>query len=195
MRAGCQRLADRAAATLCDQLGVPAALLDRMAALAGRLSDPPDLGWVTHDWRLRHLLWHDGRLTGLLDLEYAKPADSMIELANVLHDLMLNLPARPRQQAAAAILDAYQQQHAIVDAERLRFYLARQACNHACVKYWQGARDTRLQQELRLFRRYLDTTDPLTLLTAPAPAHQPASASSPRPTHWQRRGTADAPAA
>jgi Ser/Thr protein kinase RdoA (MazF antagonist) len=156
-----ERLCQRYRAILLD-LGFPRPLLEEVGRLVQTLADPLDYGWVTYDWRLRHLLWDEDEITGLLDLESAKPSDSLIELANFLHDVLLSAPASTRSLLCNAILSAYQGFHPLMQpntADRLVYYLIRQALSHAAIKSIQGIRGDRVRRELRLAESYLRARD------------------------------------
>ncbi len=162
------RVRQRYERTLVDELGVSAGLLVEMDHRARSLPDPPTLGWVTFDWRLRHLLWDGADITGLVDLEYVKPYDSTVELANLLHDLLVGLADERRMAFAHAMLSTYQGRLPDESAtdRALLFYMARQALNHAAVKHWQGVTDARPAAEVRLADVYLGANSVDDALTA-----------------------------
>jgi hypothetical protein len=157
LAASWDRIERRYASTLAHGLGVEPAVLRQMRKRAQSFSNPQDMGWVTFDWRLRHLLW-DGSLAGVLDFEYTKPFDSTIELANLLHDLVVSLEPEVRNPFAVALLATYKDlvvPSGCLDEPRLLFCMARQALSHAAVKHWQGVRDDRPTVEANLAQSYL----------------------------------------
>lgn len=175
-----QRIRERYEPTLIHELGIDPDDFATMGHRAAVLPDPTSLGWVTFDWRLRHLLWDGTTVTGLVDLEYTKPYDSAVELANLLHDLTIQLDPPHRQAFAQASRIAYEQAIAPDDRptdDRLLFWMARQAFSHAAVKHWQGVHDDRITQELRLTRHYLDaaSVDDVLHIPTPPPRSQPTS--------------------
>lgn len=159
MQASWQRIRRRYEQTLTQELGVQPKVLAAMDQRASQLPDPGTLGWVTFDWRLRHLLWDTTTITGLLDLEYVKPADSAVELANLLHDAAAHLDPGRYAAFGPAVRAAYEERIPAEEHpsdERLLFCMARQAFSHAAVKYWQGITDNRIADELSLAFAYLD---------------------------------------
>jgi phosphotransferase family enzyme len=158
LQASWQRIRERYEQTLTTELDVNPLQLDDMTRRSRSLPDPATLGWVTFDWRLRHLLWNGTTITGLLDLEYTKPYDSAVELANLLHDATSQLAPARRQAFTHAARSAYEAHIQPPDRppdDRLLFCMARQAFSHATVKHWQGVHDQRITNELHQAAHYL----------------------------------------
>lgn len=142
------------------RLGLPHSRFAEIECWIQGLEDPYDFGWVTFDWRLRHLLWDQGSITGLLDLEYTKPYDTLIDVANLCHDVIFHTPVPYARQLLNALLERYQQLRGPLTPsgrERLRYYLVRQALGHAHTKWMQGIRDARIARELRFACFYFDS--------------------------------------
>jgi len=121
-----------------------------------------DFGWTTFDWRMKHLFVQDNHLSGIIDLEFTKVFDVAVDLAILLHDIILNGPATIVQKAVAAVIQGYGGLSNYPEKfwDRVRFYMARQAIIHSTTMLGRGVDPYHLIGEADLAARYLSATFP-----------------------------------
>ncbi|MDX2972181.1 phosphotransferase family protein [Kribbella solani] len=140
---------------LMNDRNVPRWAFEVMASAASQLPDPQYLALITFDWRLRHLFVQDGVITGMIDVEYAKLGDPLLEVANFIHDVRIH-DLRSSADAADVLVQTIGSRGTDADGPSLLFYQARQAFAHAAIR--QRANDLEadaIQAEIDLGMRYV----------------------------------------
>ena len=143
---------------LRQNLRVPENVFRTLRDASLYLNDPLALSLVTFDWRLRHVFLKTGAICGVIDLEYGKPGDPLLEIANFLHDVRLNAPtyiASIESQVLAVAQDQYAHPQM---GQLLNFYGARQALSHAAIRHsMKDAPLAAIDAELALGLSYADS--------------------------------------
>lgn len=119
-------------------------------------TDPPnDLSLVTHDWCKRHLFLTGNEYRGIIDVEFAAPADRLIELSNFLHDLLISPTRGSRHIANTIWRDFGRSVHTVSNWEtRVIALMVRQAINLAVSKHFNGCREDVVLEQLAMGERY-----------------------------------------
>ncbi len=161
-----RRLDVRAGVEFRKTFWIPEDFIENRISDAETLGDPKKLYWVTHDWRLRHLLMDGCKISGLIDLEYARPNDFAAELANFFHDIVLHGGHNGRIFLRLIIKHLPQ----LTEANSTNFYLrvlqymSKQAIAHILAKMSEGIDPLKLTREAALSLRYASITNILDLI-------------------------------
>lgn len=129
---------------LTGPLCIHPATLRAIGSWASTLADGKHPCWVTTDWRLRHVLWSNDEISGLLDFEYAQVLDRSSELGYLLQDVVVHGCA-PTMAGALAAASGLSGDHA--ESERVRFFVVFRSLEHAAFKYMQNGPIERLARE------------------------------------------------
>lgn len=148
----CDKYRDYARGQLC----VPDSSFHAMESFVSAALNPPKLYMITHDWRSRHLIYKSSDVVGLLDVEYVDYGDPLLEVANFLHDVSLDI-GREWWEIAASLGERFQV--FVGDRDLLRtlyWYAARQAFSHAVIRHIAGdSQEVRIRSEIELGISYL----------------------------------------
>jgi len=136
-----------------EKLGITRALQQKWLTWAGQAGDPEKLSLITQDFRLRHLLYSDQRISGLVDFEYMKHNDIALEIGHCLHDLLL------LNTSASRRLFGFLWEKVIPDCspkERYRIYLymMKQGLGNIASKVKRGLKGELLTREIGLVTAY-----------------------------------------
>jgi aminoglycoside phosphotransferase len=110
---------------------------------------PRNLTWVTHDWCARHIFFDNYQFSGLIDLEFAAPADPLVELANFSHDLLMTRSSSAHRLVCIVWKKFQKSRYARKNWQKRTIVLMlRQALNLAASKYLNGCSIDTIQTQL-----------------------------------------------
>lgn len=142
---------------LRQELGVPECVFQDLSCAAASFEDPESLCLITFDWRLRHVFMDGDEVTGIIDLEYGKAGDPILEISNFLHDVRVvggEVNANYVRNEMESVMNARWKRRSL--RSLYRFYGARQALSHAAIRHkMQDAPSVSIERELQLGLRYV----------------------------------------
>lgn len=158
-----QRAIDRLKQVSLSNLPLSNDDLERALYLCESSSEPQYLHFITQDLRLRHILWENNQINGIVDFEYAKFNDISFEIGHLFHDI-LSLQCANGFYLFQQLYKNLQKVITIPDMQRVFLYMIKQGITTISSKLKRNLDRNHIHQEACLIKSYIQADNFIKLI-------------------------------